>query len=463
VRPIRREHGGTLATAMATAPSRRTWPQRLTFVAVILASLACFATAAGLAAGQWVLSQRRLVDIDPVDPALVNASGDGPTVVLPGGTTTVPIPLDPGATTTSIVLAEPAAANFLVVGADNGGCSNQVATGDRDDLGERSDTIMVWRANPENNQLAVLSFPRDLYVDIGGRRDRINTAFRRDDPTRLIETIASNFGVPVDHYVQVDFCAFRELVDAVGGVEVPFAAPARDRNSGLAIPNTGCVNLEGDMALAYVRSRHYEYEDPPGSGDWTQDGTSDFGRIARQQDFLRRVVAKVINDGLTSPSVASAIITTNQKYLVTDTGLTLNRMLEFANTLRRLDPADITTYRIESSSETLSNGDKVERPRIGGANMQAILSVFAGQALLADAPDQVFASTTTAPARRTTTTTSTITSTTTSSDDTTDSTGDAASGDAPSTATTTTTTTLPVIEVEENTVGVVPDRSVVCN
>jgi LCP family protein required for cell wall assembly len=297
-------------------------------------------------------------------------------------------------------------------------------------------------ANAATNQLAVLSFPRDLYVDIGGRRDRINTAYRRDDPTRLIETIAANFGVPVDHYVQVDFCAFRELVDAVGGVEVPFESPARDRRSGLAIATTGCVNLDGDMALAYVRSRHYEYEDPAGSGDWTQDGTSDFGRIARQQDFLRRVVTKVINDGLTSPSVASALITTNREYLVTDTGLTVNRMLEFANTLRRLDPAGITTYRIESSSETLSNGDTVERPRIGGDNMQAILSVFAGQARLADAPDQVFETTTTASTRTTTTTVA-------------DEDGEDDVAGTPS--------TLPVIEAEENTIGVVPDRATVCN
>ena len=137
--------------------------------------------------------------------------------------------------------------------------------------------------------------------------------------------------------MQVDFCAFRELVDAVGGVDVPFEFPARDRKSGLVVAETGCISLEGDMALAYVRSRSYEFEDPPGSGEWTTDGTSDFGRIGRQQDFLRRVVAKVINDGLYSPNVASALITTNQKYLVTDTGLTVNRMLEFANTLRRLD------------------------------------------------------------------------------------------------------------------------------
>lgn len=440
---------------MATPKSRRTWPQRLTFVTVIVASLACFATAAGLATGQWVLSQRRLVDIDPVDRSTLNVAGDGPSIVLPGATTTLP-EADGGGTTTTIALAEPDAANFLVVGADNGGCNNQVSTGDRDDLGERSDTIMVWRANPDTNQLAVLSFPRDLYVDIGGRRDRINTAYRRDDPTRLIETIAGNFGVPVDHYVQVDFCAFRELVDAVGGVEVPFAAPARDRRSGLAIPTTGCVNLDGDMALSYVRSRYYEYEDPAGSGDWSQDGTSDFGRIARQQDFLRRVVAKIIDDGLTSPNVASALITTNREYLVTDTGLTVNRMLEFANTLRRLDPADITTYRIESSSETLSNGDKVERPRIDGSNMQAILSVFSGEARLADAPDQVFETTTTAPAR-TTTTLGDEAGDDDASDDASDDAGDDDSTDVAA------TTTLPVIEAEENNVGIVPDRSVVCN
>jgi LCP family protein required for cell wall assembly len=323
---------------------------------------------------------------------------------------------------------------------------------------------MIWRANPDTNQLAVLSFPRDLYVDIGGRRDRINTAYRRDDPTRLIETIARNFGVPVDHYIQVDFCAFRELVNAVDGVQVPFEYPARDRRSGLAVTNTGCVNLDGDTALSYVRSRHYEYEDPPGSGEWKRDGTSDFGRIARQQDFLRRVLAQVINDGLYSPSVASALITTNQKYLVTDTGLTVNRMLEFANTLRRLDPSSITTYRIESASETLANGDKVERPRVAGTNMQAILSVFQGKAMLAEAPDQVFETTTTLdPATTTTTTTTTTTALA-------DGIGDeqtldettATTKPAPTT-TTTTTTTLPVIEAEENTVGIVPDRNVICD
>ena len=431
---------------MATTKSRRTWPQRLTFITVILASLACFATAGGLAAGQWVLSQRKLVDLETVDPSQLGTAADQPAVVMPGDTTTIPGAVDPGATSTTLFLAEPDAANFLVVGADNGGCSGQIRTGDRDDLGERSDTIMVWRANPHTNQLAVLSFPRDLYVNIGGRRDRINTAYRRDDPSRLITTIAENFGVPVDHYVQVDLCAFRELVNAVDGVEVPFAYPARDRKSGLSIQNTGCINLDGDTALAYVRSRYYEYEDPPGSGNWKKDGTSDFGRIARQQDFLRRVISQIISDGLYSPSVASALITTNQKYLVTDTGLTVNRMLEFANTLRRLDPTSITTYRVESSSETAANGDRVERPRIEGSNMKAILSVFAGQASIAEAPEQVFE---TDPDASTTTTSSTTTTTTTVPDE-------GVGGDGA-------TTTVPQVEVEENVVGIVPDRALVCD
>jgi LCP family protein required for cell wall assembly len=279
----------------------------------------------------------------------------------------------------------------------------------------------------------------------GGSRNRINTAYDRDKPGRLIDTIGREFGVPIDHYVQVDFCAFKQLVDAVGGVAVPFEFPTRDLGAGLDIPTAGCVELSGDMALAYVRSRHYRYEDPPGSGNWKQDPTSDFGRIARQQDFLRRVVTKVVNDGLYSPSVASALIKTNQEYLVTDTGLTPRTMLEFANTLRSFDPATITTYRIESSSDTLSNGDQIERPLIGGDNMQAILAVFRGEATLAAAPDQVFASTTTLPIAAT--------------DDTT---GD----DQPEDVTTTapgTATTLPEVIAEENVRGITPDRDMVCN
>ena len=437
---------------MTAQKQRRTWPQRLTLALVVIVAIACFGTAAGLATGQWVLSQRNLVTLD--EPTSSHDAA-APSVILPGGSTTGPSdPADPDPPGSEIVLAEPAAANFLIVGADNNACLGGVdpALDDRQGLGERSDTIMIWRANPQANQLAVLSLPRDLYVDVaGGRKARINSAFERDKPARLIDTIFLNFGIPIDHYIQVDFCAFEKLVDAVGGVQVPFEFPTRDRNSGLFVPEAGCVKLDGQAALAYVRSRHYQYEDPPDSGNWVTDGTSDFGRIARQQDFLRRVVAKVVNDGLYSPNVATALITANRDYLVTDTELTVRRMLEFANTLRRLEQSEITTYRIESSSETTDSGERVEYPRIGGSNMRAILSVFRGEATLASAPEQQLDSsqtTTTAPP------------TTTTVADAAEGSGESSSGTSPDSPQT--TTTLPQVGAEQNTVGVTPDPTITC-
>lgn len=421
----------------APAPRRlrRTWPQRLTLGLVLTAAIACFATAGGLTFGQWVLSDRQLVTI--VAPSSdFTGSENGPQIFLPGSSDASDTSTPP---TTVMALAEPEAANFLVVGADNNDCvvDGVTPTGDRDDLGERSDTIMVWRANPSADQLAVLSLPRDLYVDIaGGRKARINSAYVRDDPTKLIDTIYLNFGIAIDHYVQVDFCAFQRLVDAVGGVEIPFEAPARDYRAGLSITETGCVNLRGAQALAYVRSRHYQYEDPPGSGNWTTDGTSDFGRIARQQDFLRRVIAKVVNEGLYSPSVASAMLETNRQYLVTDAGLTVRRMLEFAGTLRTLDPGAIATYRIESSTQVTSGGEEVERPELDSDAMEAVLALFRGQVTLDAAPEQEL--------------------TTTTVDD---GSGDDGSGDDGTPSTTEPTDTGP----EENVVGVVPDRDLICD
>jgi LCP family protein required for cell wall assembly len=439
---------------------RRTWPQRLTIVAVCVAAFACFTAAGALAGGQWVLSQRKLAPLAQTTSQRSGASQldvvvpDPSTAAAPeDAASTATVPTLPATTVADapIVLAEPDAANFLVVGADNGDCGDDPLIEDRSDLGERSDTIMVWRANPKTNELAVLSFPRDLYVEFpSGRKNRINAAFKRDDPTELQEVLNLNFGVQVDHYIQIDFCAFRRLVQAVGGVEIPFQFPARDKPSSgnpplFLVEQTGCVNLDGDTALAYVRSRHYQYEDPPGSGNWVSDPTSDFGRITRQQDFLRRVLAKVIDDGLYDPDVAQALITANRKYIVTDPDLTVRRMLEFANALKNFDPAAVTTYRIESSSQTLSDGAQVEIPQIRGDNMQAILAVFRGEAALASAPEQEFATTTTLASATAPPPTAPPTTVELSAD------------------AATPTTTLPVVAAEENNVGVAPDRSVTCD
>jgi LCP family protein required for cell wall assembly len=304
---------------------------------------------------------------------------------------------------------------------------------------------MMWRVNPATSQVAVLSFPRDLWLGIAGRsRDgRINEAYERDQPQRLIDTIEENFGIPTDHFVQIDFCAFKKLVDAVDGVAVPFDRPVRDTKTGLFVPEAGCYTFNGDHALAYVRSRaiQEQFDDGTWSGS---DGTSDLGRISRQQDFIRRTVDSLLAAGEFDPSVVRALIETSDDYVVNDSELTVNKMLEFAGVLRNVDSNQITTYQIEATGTTIQ-GNSVLIPRINGSNMKAILQVFRGDATLASAPEQVFEvdplPTATSPA---------------------DADADAVEPAPSTTAEELPFTPLPEVEAENISYGVVPDSNISC-
>ncbi len=354
------------------APRRHSVLQKLVLLLNCLLIAGCFAGATALLMGERFVSRQQKT------PTIVNLA-DAEDAAL-GPTETFP-------------KADPAAKNFLITGSDNNACIEPTspfagAFGDRSALGERSDTIMVMRIDPATSQAAVLALPRDLWVDIAGRdsESRINSAYVRNDPTTLVATIYDNFGIGIDHFIQVDFCAFKSLVDAVGGVPVPFAYAARDASTGLDVPLPGCFSFNGDHALAYVRSRHYEYLDPT-TNVWVEDSAADLGRISRQQDFLRRVVAKALGTGVYTPSVARGLIDTAENFLVTDQGLTLNRMLQFAGVIERLDPTNLRSYQIEVKADT-RGGSAVLIPRLGGDNMKAILAVFRGKAPLGDAPVQ---------------------------------------------------------------------------
>ena len=360
----------------------RTWPQRLTVVATFALALGSFGAAGALYAGQRVIEDRNIA------PAIIDPSRPTTLPTQPGAEAA-----EPTAPPETFPPAEPDAKNFLITGADNNSCIDPsspyyAAFGDRSNLGERSDTIMMWRVNPSTSQVAVLSFPRDLFVDIAGtsRKGRINEAYQRDNPQQLIDTIFQNFGITTDHFVQVDFCAFRTLVYAVDGVAVPFDTPVRDPNTGLNVPEAGCFTFDGDHALAYARSRKLQFLDE--SGEWQQDGTSDLGRISRQQDFLRRTVQRLLSKGAYNPDVAGGLIETLSEYIVADPELTASKMLEFAGVLSGVDPTQITTYQISASPETIQ-GNAVLVPTLQNDNMQAILAVFRGEATLGDAPDQV--------------------------------------------------------------------------
>ena len=211
-----------------------------------------------------------------------------------------------------LTLGEPPStggSNYLLIGSDTRSFVADPTDALRfgDPGGQRSDTIMVLHTDPDSERALLVSFPRDLWVDIPGRGSaKLNAAFN-DGPQSVIDTLAANFDVPVHHYVEVNFDSFRQIVDAVGALPVYFPVPARDTVSGLYAPDGGCVALDGQGALAFVRSRNLELLDP-GSGDWENaDPIPDLGRISRQQAFLRELGQKAMNTALTNPFKANDI------------------------------------------------------------------------------------------------------------------------------------------------------------
>lgn len=193
--------------------------------------------------------------------------------------------------------------NILIVGSDtraNADPNAPNAAGilgdetDRPPSGERADTIMVLRL--EGSGAKMLSIPRDLVLPIAetGGSDRINAAYNANlggGPGRLLKTVQQSLGIPIHRYMEVDFVTFAGLVDAVGGVKLNFPFPAFDENTGLDVQQSGDVELNGEQALAYVRSRHYTEIREDGRA--VADPTADLGRVQRQQQFLRAVMGKV--------------------------------------------------------------------------------------------------------------------------------------------------------------------------
>jgi LCP family protein required for cell wall assembly len=194
--------------------------------------------------------------------------------------------------------------NYLIVGSDS---RENLQEGDpgfdpEGPGGQRSDTMMVLHL--EGGKAQMLSLPRDLYVEIAdtGDQNKLNAAYN-GGPERLIRTVTGGvLQVPVHRYMEVDFVSFAGLVDGLGGVTIEFEHPAFDQMSGLNVPEAGQVELNGDQALAYVRSREFtEVID----GENVKDGTADIGRIERQQKFLRAVFSK-LSDTKNPFSLASA-------------------------------------------------------------------------------------------------------------------------------------------------------------
>jgi LCP family protein required for cell wall assembly len=435
---------------------RRTWPQRLVLTFNTFLAVACFGTAITVFYSNEKANDRKVVSI-------LGAQG-GPKLTLPTTTT----PIDPATGQPSVT--EPAipvdltAKNFLITGTDNGACIDPdspyaAAFGNRNGLGERADTLMILRLDPKTNAAAVLSFPRDLWVRINGKKTqgRINSAFNRDDPNPLIVTIFDNFGILIDHYVNIDFCAFKEIVDAVGGVRVPFATPVKDNNTNLLIEQAGCHTFDGEEGLAYVRSRHFRYYDAK-TKKWIEDPAADRGRISRQQDFLRRAIQKALDKSAGNPTIAKDLIDAALKYVILDANLTAGKLLDLASAMKNLDTSTMKTYQVEGTGKMVGELSVIE-PRLKTDNMKAVLAVFQGRARLLDAPEQIFELVTTTVALATTIATATTVQPSTVVGQTAPPTTKAPLA---TTTTSTTSTTLVPVYVESNSVGILPTNDPAC-
>jgi len=206
--------------------------------------------------------------------------------------------------------------------------------------GTRSDTIAIARIDPIAKRLAIMSIPRDLWISSEGNSQRINALV--NDRSKLVRAIADVLGIEINHYVEISFSGFRRLIDLAGGVNVPFGAALRDEHTGFAA-GAGCQHLDGDMALAYVRSRHMQQLDAV-TGKWFSDPTSDLGRIARQQDLVQRIMASILT-GDYSAADELRIVTSVFDNMVVDTGLTVDTLHSLFTTAREIG-GTITAYSL---------------------------------------------------------------------------------------------------------------------
>jgi LCP family protein required for cell wall assembly len=256
--------------------------------------------------------------------------------------------------------------NFLVVGSDA-----------REGLdSQRTDTIMVVRVDPGEEQASVLSLQRDLVVPIAGTGEtgRINSAYSMGTPDqgrqRLIDTIRENFSIEIHHYVEVSFDGFARLVDSVGGVPLFFDTAVRDEESGFFQQELGCQTLNGDQALKLVRSRHLQYMTPDG---WEFDGYADLGRITRQQIFMEEALKRTLAEVRSNPAKITELIDIGTDTVGLDSGLGISDIRDLADRFQDFSTSALRTYALP----VVDRGDNATLA-VDELNADPILNVFRG-------------------------------------------------------------------------------------
>jgi LCP family protein required for cell wall assembly len=226
---------------------------------------------------------------------------------------------------------------FLVIGSDSrAGLDSLENFGESS--GARGDVIMLIQLYPEDGHAQILSLPRDLLVDIPGNgANRINAAYAAGGAPLMVRTVKQVTGLPVHHYIEVDFVGFQSLVDDVGGIWLDFPYPARDANSGLSV-DAGYQLLDGAQALAYARSRHYQEQR---DGGWVSVDADDIGRTGRQQRLILAILGAVKKPS--SLTETGSIVGGFAQHLTVDSAFAQSSLIELAFRMRSISAEKIET------------------------------------------------------------------------------------------------------------------------
>ncbi|MEU3105144.1 LCP family protein [Streptomyces griseoflavus] len=254
------------------------------------------------------------------------------------------------------------ARNILLIGSDSRAGEENGRYG-RDPGTERSDTAILLHLSVGRRSATAVSIPRDLMVEVpdcrrpDGSRSapvfaQFNSAFELGGSACSIRTVEELTDIRVDHHVVVDFAGFKDMVDAVDGVEVCLREPIDDKDAELNLP-AGRVTLDGEQALGYVRARK------------TLGDGSDTSRMERQQRFLGALVSKVRSNGvLLNPVKLYPVLDAATSSLTTDPELaSLRGLYELVRGLREIPTEDVQFLTLPRESYTGDvNRDQLAQP-----------------------------------------------------------------------------------------------------
>jgi LCP family protein required for cell wall assembly len=265
--------------------------------------------------------------------------------------------------------------NFLMLGSDTrDGSAAEDNVGDANSVpGARSDTIMIAHVPANRARAVVISFPRDLEVSrpacdgwdsktskYSGKQEppanivKLNSVFTIGGPKCVTKVIQQLSGLNINHFVGIDFNGFKEMVDAVQGVQVCVERPLKDGILGVVVPQAGTdVTLTGDQALNFVRARHVQ-----------GDPTSDYGRIKRQQRFLSALLRKAMSSQvLLDPGKLTGFVQAFSKATFGD-NIGIDQLMTLGQSMQGLQAGRVTFITVPTvgvanarGNETLRNSD----------------------------------------------------------------------------------------------------------